>query len=109
MERKWDMNEIKVTGENFNTAVAAAAKPVLLDFWASWCGPCKMLAPLVHELAAKHPEIDLGSVNVDEEPALAIRFGVMSIPTLILMKDGAEVRRLVGLQREEALERFIEV
>ena len=67
-----------------------------------------MIAPLISELAAGHPEIKVGKVNVDEEPALAVRYGVMSIPTLILVKNGEEVRRLVGLQRPEALERFIE-
>lgn len=101
------MSELKVTEANFEKEVLSSEKPVLLDFWAVWCGPCKMIAPLLGELAALHPEITVGKVNVDEEPQLAIRYGVMSIPTLILIQEGKEVRRLVGLQNMDTLQKFV--
>lgn len=91
------MAVITVTGENFQTEVVASEVPVLLDFWASWCGPCKMLSPVVDEIAEERSDIKVGKVNVDDEPELAQTFGVMSIPTLVVMKDGKAVNKSVGV------------
>ncbi len=91
------MEELKVTTENFDELVARAEEPVLLDFWASWCGPCRMLAPTVAELAREAEGFLVGKVNVDEEPELARRFEIMSIPTLVVTEAGREVRRSVGV------------
>ena len=101
------MAEITITLANFEEEVLRSDKPVLIDFWASWCGPCRMLAPSVAKLAAEHPEIKVGKVNVDEEQELAMRFGIMSIPTLLLFKNGAPVSQTMGFQPYAALEQFI--
>jgi thioredoxin 1 len=97
----------QVTKENFNETVAHGVS--LLDFWAPWCGPCKMQLPIVEELAEElKGQATIGKVNVDEEPELASQFGVMSIPTLILFKDGQPVDKLVGLQSKAALQSKIQ-
>ena len=90
------MSAIAINIENFHTEVISSDKPVLLDFWASWCGPCRMVAPVVEEIAEECADIKVGKVNVDEQPELAGRFGVMSIPTLVVMKDGKIVNQAVG-------------
>ena len=90
------MSVINITKENFNTEVLSSDKPVLIDFWASWCGPCRMVSPIVDEIAQERTDIKVGKVNVDEQSELAAQFGVMSIPTLVVMKDGKVVNRSVG-------------
>ena len=90
------MSVLHITKENFVNEVLNSDRPVLVDFWASWCGPCRMVSPLVDEIAAEHPEIKVGKVNVDEQPELASQFQVMSIPTLMVVKNGQVTQRTVG-------------
>lgn len=90
------MSVITVSKDNYEAEVVKSDKPVLLDFWASWCGPCRMVSPVVDKIAEERPDIRVGKVNVDEQPELAAQFGVMSIPTLVVMKEGQEANRAVG-------------
>lgn len=101
------MSAIKITKDNFKTEVLDAAEPVLLDFWAAWCGPCRMLSPVVDEVAETTPGIKVGKVNVDEEPELAAQFGVMSIPTLVVMQGGKPVQTSVGVIPKAAILRLL--
>ena len=97
------MKEITITANNFEEEVLKSDKPVLVDFWASWCGPCKMLAPTIAEIAEENDDIKVGKVNVDEEPALARKFMIMSIPTLLVFKDGQLVNKGIGLMPKESV------
>ena len=90
------MAVVTITTENFAQEVLQSEKPVLLDFWASWCGPCRMLSPIVDEVAEERGDVKVGKVNVDEQPELAGEFGVMSIPTLLVFEQGKLVRQAVG-------------
>ena len=90
------MAVVTITKENFEQEVLQSAKPVLLDFWASWCGPCRMLSPVVDEVAEERTDVKVGKVNVDEQPELAGQFGVMSIPTLLVFEQGKLVCQAVG-------------
>lgn len=90
------MSVLTVTKENFESEILKSEKTVLLDFWASWCGPCRMVSPIVDEIALEHPEYKVGKVNVDEQPELAASFSVMSIPSLFVLKDGKVVNSSVG-------------
>ncbi|MCD1259771.1 thioredoxin [Paenibacillus athensensis] len=93
---------VNVSDQNFNTEVEGSGK-VLVDFWAPWCGPCKMIAPVLEELATEMADVKIAKVNVDDNPESAARFGVMSIPTLIVFKDGQPVDKVVGFQSKDAL------
>ena len=98
---------ITLTKENFAQEVLQSDKPVLVDFWATWCGPCRMMAPVVEELDAEHPEYKFGKVNVDEQPELAGQFRIMSIPTLLVFKNGEKVQKSVGLIPKEKVEALL--
>lgn len=90
------MSALSVNKNNFNQEVLNSDKPVLMDFWAPWCGPCRMVAPLVEEIAKERSDIKVVKINVDEEQELAMQFGVMSIPTLVVMKNGKIVNQVTG-------------
>lgn len=100
------MSEVKLTKNNFEEEVLNSEGLVLVDFWAGWCGPCKMLAPVLEEIAEENKDIKVGKVNVDEEMELAQRFNIMSIPNLILFKDGKPVNQQVGFRGKEEIEKM---
>ncbi|WP_317382097.1 thioredoxin [Megasphaera stantonii] len=97
------MAEVTITKDNFQAEVLSAQGIVLVDFWAAWCGPCRMLSPVVDEIAAETPHVKVGKINVDEQRELAGQFRIESIPTLIVFKDGLAVHRLVGVQPKEQI------
>ncbi|MBQ9940758.1 MAG: thioredoxin [Clostridia bacterium] len=97
------MAEIIITKENFEKEVINSDKPVLIDFWATWCGPCRMLAPVIEEIAKEREDIKVGKVNVDEQNELALQFNIASIPTLILVKDGQVVNKSIGFRPKEQI------
>ena len=103
------MSTMTITKENFEKEVIQSDKPVLLDFWASWCGPCRMVSPIVDEVATEVSTVKVGKINVDEQPELAQAFKVMSIPTLAVVKDGKVVNTTVGARPKADILRMIEV
>ena len=97
------MSVLTITKNNFDEEVINSSKPVLLDLWADWCGPCRMLSPTIDQVAEELTEVKVGKINVDQEPELAARFQVMSIPTLVVMKEGKESNRSLGAIPKKAV------
>ena len=97
------MAAININQNNFHNEVMNSEKKVLLDFWAPWCAPCRMVVPLVEEIADERPDIKVGKINVDENPELAVQFGVMSIPTLVVMENGKIVKQAMGARTKKAI------
>ena len=97
------MSVLHITTENFQQEVIYSDKPVLLDFWAAWCGPCRMLAPILDQIAEENPNVKVGKVNIDDQEALAEAFGIMSIPTLIVFKDGRPVKQAMGVRPKKQI------
>ena len=97
------MSAMNINLNNFRQEVLNSDKPVLLDFWAPWCGPCRMVVPMVDEIAKECPDIKVGKINVDENPELATRFGIMSIPTLVVMENGKIVNQATGARPKNAI------
>ena len=97
------MSAININKNNFQNEVLNSEKKVLLDFWAPWCGPCRMVVPIVEEIADERPDIKVGKINVDEEVELASQFGIMSIPTLVVIENGKIVNQAMGARTKEAI------
>ena len=101
------MAVVQITKDNYEALVAGSGKPVLLDFWATWCGPCKMIAPILEAIAGEREDLLVGKVDVDESPELAAAFGVASIPTVVLVKDGKAAAASVGYRSRTDLEKIL--
>ena len=97
------MSAININKNNFQNEVMNSDKPILLNFWAPWCAPCRMVAPTVEEIASERVDIKVGKINVDEQPELANKFGIMSIPTLVVMKNGKIVQRVSGVRPKNTI------
>ena len=97
------MSAININKENFKEEVLNSEKKVLLDFWAPWCGPCRMVVPIVEEIALERSDIKVGKINVDEQPELAAQFGIMSIPTLVVMENGRIVNQVMGARSKSGI------
>ena len=97
------MSAIIINKNNFQNEIMDSDKPVLLDFWASWCAPCRRVVPIIEEIANERPDIKVGKINVDEQLELASKFGIMSIPTLVVMKNGKIVQQVSGVRPKEAI------
>lgn len=101
------MSVMNINQNNFDDTITQSSSPVLVDFWAAWCGPCSMLSPIVEQLAEEHPEIAFGKVNVDEAPEIAQRYQISAIPTLLLFRGGKPVDMSVGVKSKAELEKFL--
>ena len=99
----YKMTAININKNNFQSEVMNSDKPVLLDFWAPWCAPCRMVIPIIEEIAGERPDIKVGKINVDEQPELASKFTMMSIPTLVVMKNGKIVQQVSGARPKKAI------
>ena len=97
------MSAININKNNFQNEIMDSEKTVLLDFWAPWCAPCRMLVPIIEEIVSERPDIKVGKINVDEQPELASKFGIMSIPTLVVMKNGKIVQQVSGVRPKNAI------
>ncbi|SCI41945.1 Thioredoxin-M [uncultured Eubacterium sp.] len=97
------MSAIIINKNNFQNEIMDSEKTVLLDFWAPWCAPCRMVVPIIEEIAGERPDIKVGKINVDEQPELASKFGIMSIPTLVVMKNGKIVQQISGARPKNAI------
>ena len=97
------MSAININKNNFQNEIMDSEKTVLLDFWAPWCAPCRMVVPIIEEIAGERPDIKVGKINVDEQPELASKFGIMSIPTLVVMKNGKIVQQVSGSRPKKAI------
>ncbi len=98
---------VTITKDNFEQEVIGSNQTVLVDFWATWCGPCKMIAPIVEEIAASRPDVKVCKIDVDNEPELAIRFKIMSIPTLLVFKNGEITDKAIGLRSKDQIEAML--
>ena len=103
------MSIVHITKENFQSVVLESPKPVLIDFWAVWCGPCKMIAPIVEEIAAERADVVVGKIDVDQEMELAVQFGITSIPTLVVMKNGEKAATMVGYRPKADILKLLDV
>ena len=102
------MSAMHINNNNFHEEVMKSEKPVLVDFWASWCGPCRMVLPMVEQIAEEREDVKVGKINVDEQPELASQFGVFSVPTLVVMKNGQVVKTAVGARPKHAIEALLD-